>query len=245
MSLIKKKFSLNDYIAYDKVLDNKTLKQIEEYNNILLMAQKKHQEIVNNAMAEKRVILANANQQAQEILYTAQQTASENLEKNTANIENMLAVANEQVQDIILNSKQRASEEIWDKANDLLQALNQEREQFYTHTFDLIEDTIKAIIKKLTTNLDVQDKMHVLVNQLFEKAKEVQNATLFFNPDDFDNLPSLHIPQNWCVEKDITMDKGWCRLVGAGGEWKTSIALIERKIIQSLNVDLQNNIVSE
>lgn len=237
MSLVKKKFSLDNYIIYDKVIDNRTLNQLEDYRNIIQSAKFEYEQILNQAQIDKQQILDEANQEAQEILYNAQQQANENLEANTKNVEKMLQVANEQVEDIIKNSEQRTSDLVLDQAKDLLDSLNEAKQQFYTHTFELINDTLKLIIKKLTTNLDVQDKMHVIVNQVFDKAKEVSEAILYFNPEDFENLPKLHIPQTWKIDKDITMDKGWCRLVGAGGEWKTSISLVERKLLESLNLD--------
>jgi len=241
MSLIKKKILLDNYTAYDKVIDNHTLNQIENYNNILDTANFKANQILNQALEDKEKLLDEANQEAQNILYEAQQQSSTNLKQTTLHIEQLIAAANDKVQDIIVNSEQRTRQEVWDQAIELIDALNNTKQEFYTNTQDLIDNIIKVIIKKLTTDLETQDKMRVLVAQVFEKAKEIEIATLFFNPKDFENLPSLHIPHTWKVEKDIMLDAGWCRLVGAGGEWKTSIAFIERKIIQSLNLDNTNN----
>jgi vacuolar-type H+-ATPase subunit E/Vma4 len=241
MSLIKKKILLDNYTAYDKVIDNHTLNQIENYNNILDMANFKAEQIINQALEAKQKLLDEANQEAQNILYEAEQQSTTNLEQSTIQIEKMIAVANEKVQDIIVNSEQRTRQEVWEQASNLIDSLNSTKQEFYDNTQDLIDNIIKVIIKKLTTDLDTQDKMRVLVAQVFEKAKEIEVATLFFNPKDFEILPTLHIPHTWKVEKDIMLDAGWCRLVGAGGEWKTSIAFIERKIIQSLNLDNIDN----
>jgi uncharacterized protein YlaN (UPF0358 family) len=251
MSLIKKKIFLDNYAIYDKVIDNHTLKQIEHYNNILDTANFKANQIMTQALQDKQRLLDEAEQEAQNILYTAQQQSSANLEQSSANIQEMIKAANDKVQDIIVNSEQRARQEVWDQAKELLEALNNSKQQFYTNTQDLIDNLIKVIIKKLTTDLDTQAKMQVLTAQIFEKAKEIETATLFFNPQDFEVLPSLHIPHTWKIEKDIMLDIGWCRLVGAGGEWKTSIAFIQRKIIQALNLDktdkalIDSNILDE
>lgn len=241
MNLIKKKILLDNYAAYDKVIDNHTLNQIENYNNIIDTANFKANQIINQALEEKQKLLDQANQEAQNILYEAQQQSNANLEQSTAHIEKMIAAANEKVEDIIVNSEHRAKQEIFNQASGLLDALNSAKQEFYTNTQALMDNIIKVIIKKLTTDLDAQNQMHVLVTQIFEKAKEIEAATLFFNPHDFELLPTLHIPHTWKIEKDIMLDIGWCRLVGAGGEWKTSIAFIERKIIQTLNLDNTEN----
>jgi vacuolar-type H+-ATPase subunit E/Vma4 len=241
MSLIKKKILLDNYITYDKVLDNNTLSQIENYNDILESANFKAKQILNQAIQHKQQILDTANQEAQNIVYEAQQQASENLDRNNQAVQSMLEAANDQVEDILINSEQRANQDVWSKASELINALNHANQVFYTNTQELINNLIKTIIKKLTTDLDTQSKMHILSTQIFEKAKEIEVATLFFNPKDFEELPSLHIPHTWKVEKDLMLDSGWCRLVGAGGEWKTSIAFIERKIIEGLKLDNTDN----
>lgn len=243
MSLIKKKIFLDNCTAYAAVIDNHTLNQLENYNSIIDKANFKAKQIINQALEEKQKLLDESNQQAHNILDEAKQQSNANLEQTTAQVAQMIEAANKQVEDIIANSEQRTKQEVWNQAKELIDALNSTKQEFYTNTQDLIDNIIKVIIKKLTTDLDTQSKMQVLVTQIFEKAKEIEEATLFFNPQDFELLPTLHIPHTWKVEKDIMLDIGWCRLVGAGGEWKTSITFIERKILQSLNLDNADNTI--
>jgi len=233
-SFIKKSFSLNGHQPFHNIITNKQINEIEEYNNIISLAYQQAQGILDNANLEANNIIEHANQQAQNILTLSQQEAEHKIANADEHTKNIIAEAEDKVQDIVDNSEQKATLEVWDKAADLINNLERAHNEFYIHTNDLIKNILATIIKRLTSSLDVQDKMQVLVTQVFAKAQEIEYATLFFNFSDFEQLPNLHIPMNWKVEKDNMLDKGWCRLVGAGGEWKTSIALIERKILESI-----------
>jgi vacuolar-type H+-ATPase subunit E/Vma4 len=234
MAFIKKSFSLNGHKPYDKVITNTQIGEIAKYNNILSKAWQHSQAIEEESQLQINTKIEEANTKASEILDLAQAKQEEIIFEATQKAQQMIQQAEYSVQDILTNSEHRASQEVWDKAEELILSLEQAHQKFYENGEELLNSILVSIIKKLTSNLELQDKMQVLVSQVFDKAKEVEYATLYFNAQDFEHLPSFRIPQTWKVEKDIMLDKGWCRLVGAGGEWKTSIALIERKLLQAI-----------
>ena len=242
MTFIKKSLSLNGHKPFHNIITNRQIAEIEEYNNILALAHHQAQIIIDNANLEANNIVSHANEQAQYILNTTNNECENKLQEMQHTTQNMLSEAQHQVQDILTNSEQKATQEVWKHAQDLVNNLEQAQQKFYEHTHDLIKSILAAIIKKLTSNLDVQDRMQIIVQQVFAKAQEIEYATLFFSPKDFEHLPSFHIPQNWKLEKDNMLAEGLCRLVGAGGEWKTSISLIERKILEAIDY---NNDTSE
>ena len=248
MTFIKKTFSLNGYKPYSKIITNEQINQIQEYNDILAKAVQDAQNIQEYAQIEANNIIEQANQQAQNILDKVEQHQQHILQQANQKASNLLEQAKHDVQDILTNSEHRATQEVWNKAEHLIQSLEKTHKQFYEQTEHIIKNILAVIIKKLTSNTDTQSQMQILVSQVFEKAKEVEYATLFFNPQDYEYLPTFYIPQTWKIEKDIMMDKGWCRLVGAGGEWKTSIALIERKMLEAIEYkpeDIYTNNVEE
>jgi F0F1-type ATP synthase membrane subunit b/b' len=235
MTFIKKNLSLNGHKPFHNIITNQQIAEIEEYNNILALAHHQAQTIIDNANLEANNIMQHANEQAQYILDTTN-TECDNKRLDTEYaVKNMLSEAEHQVKDILTNSEHKATQEVWSYAQELINNLEQEHKKFYEHTHDLIKSILATIIKKLTSNLEVQDRMQIIVQQVFAKAQEIEYATLFFSPKDFENLPSFHIPQNWKLEKDNMLAEGLCRLVGAGGEWKTSITLIERKILEAID----------
>ncbi|MET0466865.1 MAG: HrpE/YscL family type III secretion apparatus protein [Chitinophagaceae bacterium] len=234
MTFIKKTFSLNGYKPYNKIITNEIIQQIQEYNDILAKATQDAQSVQEYAQIQANNIIEQANQKAKNILDTVEQHQQKILQQANQEANDLLQQAKHDVQDILTNSEHRAAQEVWDKAAELIQSLEQAHNKFYEHTEVLIQDILTDIIKKLTSNNDTQSQMQILVSQVFEKAKEVEYATLFFSPQDYEDLPTFHIPHTWKIEKDIMMDKGWCRLVGAGGEWKTSITLIERTLLQAI-----------
>jgi F0F1-type ATP synthase membrane subunit b/b' len=235
MTFIKKNLSLNGHKPFHNIVTNQQIAEIEEYNNILALARHQAQSILDNANLEANNIVNHANEQSQYILDTTNSECENKLQEMQYTTQNMLSEAEHQVQDILTNSEQKATQEVWSHAGELINNLEQAHKKFYEHTHDLIKSILATIIKKLTSNLDVQDRMQVIVQQVFAKAQEIEYATLFFSPKDFENLPSFHIPQNWKLEKDNMLAEGLCRLVGAGGEWKTSITLIERKILEAID----------
>jgi F0F1-type ATP synthase membrane subunit b/b' len=242
MTFIKKSLSLNGHKPFHNIITNQQIAEIAEYNNILSLARHQAQIIIDNANLEANNIVSHANEQAQYILNTTNTECENKLQGMHFTTQNMLSEAEHQVQDILTNSEQKATQEVWNHASELINNLEQTHNKFYEHTHDLIKSILAVIIKKLTSNLEVQDRMQVIVEQVFAKAKEIEYATLFFSPKDFEHLPSFHIPQNWKLEKDNMLAEGLCRLVGAGGEWKTSITLIERKILETIDY---NNDTSE
>jgi len=241
MTFIKKSFSLDGYQPFHSVINNQQIAQIEEYNNILSLARHQAQAMLDNANLEANNIITHANEQAGHILETTNNECAEKLEQTNLTVQTMISDAEHQVQDILLNSEQKATQEVWNHAKHLINNLEQAHQQFYEHTHDLVKNILAVIIKKLTSNLEVQDRMQIIVHQVFAKAQEIEYATLFFNPKDFEKLPSLHIPQNWKLEKDIMLEQGLCRLVGAGGEWKTSIHLIEQKMLEAIDYNSDND----
>jgi F0F1-type ATP synthase membrane subunit b/b' len=243
MSFIKKSFSLHGHKPYNKIINNNQLHQIEEYNNIIDYSRHQAQNIIDEAQIQANNTIEHANQQAEHILKVTNNNVQSHLQQTQTDIQNMLAAANEQVQDILVNSQQRAAQEVWGKAAQLIEVLEQAHKQFYNNTQDIIQSILASIIKKLTSNLDLQDKMHVLVEQVFAKAKEVEYATLFLNSYDFKHRPEFHIPDTWKIEKDNMLEKGAIRLVGAGGEWKTSIKLIENKMLEAIAYDESKHIL--
>lgn len=241
MTFIKKRLNLNGYQPFHNIITNRQIAEIEEYNNIIALAHHQAQNIIDNANLEANNIVSHANKQAKYILDIANSECENRLVEMTHRTQTMLGDAGHQVQDILLNSEQKATKDVWNHAQQLISSLEQTHQQFYQHTHELIKGILASIIKKLTSNLEVQDRMQIIVHQVFAKAQEVEYASLFFNPKDFEKLPSLHIPQNWKLEKDNMLEQGLCRLVGAGGEWKTSIALIEHKIIEAIEYNSDNN----
>lgn len=240
MTFIKKSFSLHGHKPYNKVVTNQQIGEIDQYNDILAKAWQHVQSIDEQAQLNVNQTIEDANNQAQSILDLAYQKQEKILQQASEQAKTMLEEAEYNVQDILVNSEHRVTQEIWNKAQELIDALERTQQQFYTHSEEILKSILATIIKKLTSNIEVQDRMQILVSQVFEKAKDVEYATLFFNPQDYENLPTFHIPQTWKIEKDIMLDKGWCRLVGAGGEWKTSIALIERKMLESVEYKSQD-----
>lgn len=243
MSFIKKSFSLNAHKPYGKIIDNIQLMHIQEYNNIIAFANQQAQNIIAEAQIEANNIIEHANQQAEQILEITTTKTNHQIQEAKLNVQNMLSEANDQVKDILINSEHRATQEVWEQAKQLIEALQHINNQFYTNTEGLIQGILATIIKKLTSNLELQDKMQVLVNQIFNKAKDVEYATLFFNPNDYENCPEFHIPSTWKIEKDNMLESGEVRLVGAGGEWKTSIKLIEDKMLAAVNHDEKHSII--
>jgi F0F1-type ATP synthase membrane subunit b/b' len=241
MTFIKKNLSLNGHKPFHNIITNQQIAEIEEYNNILALARHQAQTIIDNANLEANNIVNHANEQSQYILNTTNTECENKLQEMQYTTQNMLSEAEHQVQDILTNSEHKATQEVWNHAGELINNLEQAHKKFYEHTHDLIKSILATIIKKLTSNLDVQDRMQVIVQQVFAKAQEIEYATLFFSPKDFENLPSFHIPQNWKLEKDNMLAEGLCRLVGAGGEWKTSITLIERKILEAIDYNKETS----
>jgi len=245
MTFIKKSLSLNGQQPFHNIITNQQIAEIAEYNNILALAHHQAQAIIDNANLEANNILSHANEQAQHILDTTTTECNNRTQEVEYTTQNMLEAANLQVQDILNNSEKKATQEVWSYAQELVEGLEEANKKFHENTHDLIKGILATIIKKLTSNLEIQDKMQIIVHQVFAKAQEIEFATLFFNPKDFEKLPSLHIPQNWKLEKDNMLDQGLCRLVGAGGEWKTSIALIERKMLEAIDYQHDSNMIIE
>lgn len=240
MTFIKKKITLNGNKPFHNIITNRQIAEIEDYNNIIALANHQAQNILDNANLEANTIITKANEKAQYILDKTNLECEQKSKEVESLTRNMLNEAQHQVQDILLNSEKKATQEVWNHAQNLIANLEHTHSQFYNHTHDLIKGILAAIIKKLTSNLEVQDRMQIIVHQVFAKAQEIEYATLFFNPKDFEKLPELHIPQNWKLEKDNMLSEGLCRLVGAGGEWKTSIALIEDKMLEAIDYSSEN-----
>jgi hypothetical protein len=226
--------------ASHDILNNDQLADIGEYNRILDLARQQALVIIQTGELEAATIIEQAqaelNQHQEQALDLLQQVEAQNTQKiseTQVTIEAMLNEATGSVQNIIDNSEQTTSKAVWEKAQDLIAKLEQERASFYSNAQDVIKFSLVQIIKKITTDLDMQSKMHILAGQIFDKAREVEIATLYFSAKDFTDLPQFNIPQGWKVDKDIMLESGACRLVGAGGEWKTSINIIERKILQA------------
>jgi vacuolar-type H+-ATPase subunit H len=244
------KKTINYGASYDKnILNNKDLALIGYHNDIINIAHKKAQDIINQANIEANQIIEDANnelatiqQHGIDLLQQVQYKNNGDIEDTQSTINKMLSDAKGSVHEILTNSEQIASKEVWDKACDLINSLEITQEQFYINADKIIKSLLASMIKKLTSNIDIQNKMHILASQVFEKAKEVEHATLFFSTNDFEHLPNLHIPQTWKIEKDLMLDDGWCKLVGAGGEWKTSIYLIERKMLEAINYNIEQEI---
>ncbi len=235
MSFIKKKFNLNGHARFHSVIDNKQLHQIATYQSILSLAQQDAQVIIDSARIEANQIVEQANQSANDIINHAEKYQHDITQESEQKAHSLLEDANAQVVDIISNSEQNAAQQVWQEAQQLLEQLQQAHDYFYVQTQDLVKGLLATIIKRLTQNLSVQERMYILVDQVFAKAKDIEYASLFFSPKDFESLPKFHIPQTWKVEKDNMLDVGWVKLVGAGGEWKTSITSIQSKILKSID----------
>jgi HrpE/YscL/FliH and V-type ATPase subunit E len=235
MSFIKKKFNLNGHAIFHSIIDNKQLYGIDQYHSILSLAQQDAQNIIDAAHIEANQMIEHANQNAHDIVNRAEEYQASVIQDAEQNAQTLLQNANEQVIDIISNSEHNAAQQVWDQAQHMIEQLQNAHNHFYEQTKDLVKGLLATIIKRLTQNLTVQERMYILVDQVFEKAKNIEYATLFFSAKDFQNLPEFHIPQTWKIEKDNMLDVGWVKLVGAGGEWKTSITSIQSKILKAID----------
>jgi hypothetical protein len=235
MSFIKKKFNLNGHAIFHSIIDNKQLYGIDQYHSILSLAQQDAQNIIDAAHIEANQMIEHANQNAHDIVNRAEEYQASVIQDAEQNAQTLLQNANEQVIDIISNSEHNAAQQVWDQAQHMIEQLQNAHDHFYEQTKDLVKGLLATIIKRLTQNLTVQERMYILVDQVFEKAKNIEYATLFFSAKDFQNLPEFHIPQTWKIEKDNMLDVGWVKLVGAGGEWKTSITSIQSKILKAID----------
>jgi HrpE/YscL/FliH and V-type ATPase subunit E len=230
--------------AHSGIINNQQLADIGEYNNILAIARQESINIVNTAQEQANNLIEDANEQLsqtqQQALDLLQQVEAQNnaqIAETQAKIDAMLSEATGSVQDIIDNSEQTTSKAVWANAQDLIAKLEQERIFLYDNTQQIIKSILSKIVHKITVDLDTQSKLHILAGQIFDKAREVELATLYFSAKDFADLPQFNIPQGWKVDKDMMLESGSCRLVGAGGEWKTSINIIERKILTAIECD--------
>jgi hypothetical protein len=238
------KKTINYQHSHQGIIDNKQLSAIGEYNNIIDIARQEAINIINNAQAQADSIIEDANeqliqtqQQALDLLHQVEAQNITKVEETQIQIDLMLSDATGSVQNIIDNSEQTTSKAVWANAQDLIGKLEQERLFLYDNTQQIIKSILAKIVKKITVDLDSQSKMHILAGQIFDKAREVELATLYFSAKDFSELPQFNIPQGWRVDKDMMLESGSCRLVGSGGEWKTSINIIERKILQAIECD--------
>jgi flagellar biosynthesis/type III secretory pathway protein FliH len=146
-------------------------------------------------------IIADATIAAEKILKEAEEQAQLILEQ-----------ANTEAQNAVHHMEQ----DTFERAQQLLQALENERTVFLERAQDMVIELGQTLFERLVLETTPKQRLEASFKRIVREAPpKLAGALLRVHPDDFDYLPSVE----WERKADASLSPGMCRLEATNGEW--------------------------
>lgn len=133
-------------------------------------------------------------------------------EEAQAEARNVLDQARQEARSVVSEAERKTFEQ----TQQLLQALENERETFLERGKDIIMDLAGALFDRLIMEMTQRERMEATLRRMMAEApRRLINPMLRVHPEDVQFLPALE----WDIVEDATLTPGSCKLLARNGEW--------------------------
>jgi len=133
-------------------------------------------------------------------------------EEAQAEARNVLDRAHQEARSAVSEAERKTFEQ----TQQLLQAIEKERETFLERGKDIIMDLAGALFDRLVAQMTPRERVEATLRRVMTEApRRLINPVLRVNPEDVQFLPTLE----WDIVEDAAIAPGSCKLVARNGEW--------------------------
>ena len=164
---------------------------------------------VPNALRAQHGILRSA---ALQVTSDAEAAARKIIEAAHAEARNVLTQAHREAESVV-NGAER---QVFERAQELLQSLQNEQDIFLERGKDIILDLASTVFERLVAEMPQRERVEAALKRVTAEApRRLINPVLRVHPTDVNSLPALE----WDIKEDTTLAPGSCKLVAGNGEW--------------------------